>query len=163
LPLLAHLALLAVPGPEAPSSFGGAAVFDAFGAILINPRMLHDEVTTALSLVHESSHQQMFLFHLDDPVVLNDEQAVYRSPLRKQRRPMEGVFHAMWVSGRMAVAADAILQGPGAGALEEALTRQKASAIASCIDCAGTVAEHGVLSDLGRKLLADVRAAVDGL
>ncbi len=161
--LLANEVVLAVPGPKALSSFGGAAVFDAFGSVLMNPRMLHDTPSTALSLVHETSHQQMFLFHLDDPVILNDEKAVYQSPLRKQSRPMEGIFHAMWVSGRMAQAANDIMVSAPPEDAVLSLSQLKDTAITGFRDCAETVAEHGVLSEFGTKLFTDARDAVDEL
>ncbi|KPA23247.1 hypothetical protein shim_15430 [Shimia sp. SK013] len=161
--LLANEVVLAVPGPNARSSFGGAAVFDAFGSVLMNPRMLHDTPSTALSLVHETSHQQMFLFHLDDPVILNDEQAVYQSPLRKQSRPMEGIFHAMWVSGRMAQAANDIMVSAPSENTMLSLSQLKDTAITSFRDCAETVADHALLSEFGTKLFTDARAVVNEL
>lgn len=161
--LLASEVVLAVPGPKTRSSFGGAAVFDAFGSVLMNPRMLHDTASTALSLVHETSHQQMFLFHLNDPVILNDEQAVYQSPLRKQSRPMEGVFHAMWVSGRMAQAANDIMISDPPENTVLSLSQLKDTAITNFHDCAETVAKHGLLSEFGTKLFTDARDAANEL
>ena len=52
-------------------------------------------------IVHECAHQYLFALQLMDPVVLNDKSELYDAPIRKQKRPMDGVFHACFVLARM--------------------------------------------------------------
>lgn len=161
--LLATDIYLAVSDSESDQKFGGAAVFDAFGAILMNPLGFHDAATVMMALVHESSHQQMFLFHLDDPVVLNDADAAYASPLRRQPRPMEGIFHALWVSARMAAAAQDVLTSADTLPWADDLHIHQSRAVTAFRDCEKTVADHAQLTDLGARLFADARAAVNAI
>jgi len=143
--------------------FVGAAVFDAFGAVLLNPAALTDLPSTVMALIHESSHQQMFLYHLDDPIVLNPAEEGYPSPLRKEPRPMEGIFHAMWVSARMALAANALLTHNAAAEWHQDLTQQKLQAIGAFRDCEATVAAHGDLCEFGKTLFENARSAVNAI
>ncbi|RKE93753.1 HEXXH motif-containing protein [Sulfitobacter guttiformis] len=163
LQLLTNQIYFAVADTDAQQLFGGASVFDAFGAVLINPLGLKDLPRTLMSLVHESSHQQMFVYHLDDEIVLNDASASFTSPLRKQPRPMEGIFHAMWVSARMAVAAQAVLNSPNRPTWSEELREHQTRAIRAFRDCEDTVAEHAKLTDLGSILFSNSKGAVDAI
>lgn len=163
LALLSRQVLLAKPASPTDRAFGGAAVFDAFGAVLMNPDGWHDPSTVLMALIHEASHQHMFLFHLDDPVLKNDAAAVFASPLRAEPRPMEGVFHALWVSARMTVAADAVLKSPHRPTWASALRSHQVAALQSFRDCEKTVAEHADLTALGAKLFQDARDAVDAV
>ncbi|SHH16861.1 HEXXH motif-containing protein [Cognatiyoonia sediminum] len=159
---LAPQIYLASPSAVATRTFGGAAVFDAFGSVLMNPDQFESTEQIALSLVHETSHLQMFLFHLDDPVVLNDEKAAYSSPLRQQPRPMEGIFHAMWVSARMVAAGIDILDGNSSKLDREKLQSIIDDSANAYRDCAVTVSKEGKLSLLGEELFASADSIVNG-
>ncbi len=52
-------------------------------------------------VVHESSHNVLFGLMLFDPMVLNSSQDRYSAPLRKDLRPIYGIFHASFVLARM--------------------------------------------------------------
>lgn len=161
--LLANQVYFATSDSQTGRHFQGGAVFDAFGAILMNPRALGSASTVLMTLVHESSHQQMFLYHLNDPILRNDAGAVYTSPLRNQPRPMEGIFHALWVSARMVAAVERVLNSPNrpvwAGELKEHQTR----AYEAFRDCELTVAEHAELTELGSRLFESARETIDAI
>ncbi len=53
------------------------------------------------ALLHETAHQLLFGLSLDQPVVENDVEERYASPLRPDPRPMDGIFHATFVCARM--------------------------------------------------------------
>jgi len=149
-------------------NFAGGSVFDLFGALLVNPTYRTDIAHYLMTIIHESSHLRLFCYHLDDEVVLNDDVARYHSPLRRQPRPMEGIFHAMWVSARMAVfghelaerAAGSELMSPDEVSM---LRDQVGSAVIAFRDGYGVVQEHGDLTELGKRLAADARRAVDAI
>jgi HEXXH motif-containing protein len=149
--------LLAVPASSSVPGFGGASTFDAFGSILINPRSVASPEAALMALIHESSHHRLFLYHLDDPVILNDAEARYGSPLRREPRPMEGLFHAVWVSARMALAAEALLRTPGAPDWAKHLDKHKASAMEAIADGMPTIENHAEFTTLGALLFEDVR------
>jgi len=161
--LLTNQVYFAVAASKEEVDFGGATVFDAFGSILVNPLGLHDLPTVLMTLIHESSHQQMFLFHLTDPVVLNDATAEFTSPLRRQPRPMEGIFHAMWVSARMVVAAQEVIESPQSPSWSKDLRKHQASALAAFRDCEETVAEHAQLTKLGTELFQNARDTINAI
>ncbi|AZV78439.1 hypothetical protein EBB79_11475 [Parasedimentitalea marina] len=161
--LLANQVYFAVAESEGELLFGGAAVFDAFGAVLMNPLAFRDPATVLMALIHESSHQQMFLFHLDDPVLLNDASATFSSPLRAQPRPMEGIFHALWVSARMVLAAETVLKSPSRPTWAQDLLEHQARALEAFRDCEQTVAEHGELSDFGLELFENARETIHAI
>jgi len=147
-------------------NFAGGSVFDLFGALLVNPTYRTDIAHYLMTIIHESSHQRLFCYHLDDEVVLNDDVARYHSPLRRQPRPMEGIFHAMWVSARMAVFGHELLERAAENQLmrptEISLMRDHVgNAIVAFRDGYGVVQEHGDLTDLGQQLAADSMRAVD--
>ena len=144
-------------------SIGGAAVFDAFGAVLINPETFRSPSVPLTQLVHEVSHQHMFLFHLDDAILLNDDEAAYASPLRQEPRPMEGIFHAGWVSARMSLVADAVLSSSDRPDWADAMAAEKETTIAVFKDCAEVIDEHAEFTPFGRALYTTAREAIDAL
>lgn len=160
---LAREIYLATSGISDRPAFAGAAVFDAFGGLMLNPYTIAHADVTALALVHEASHQQMFLFHLDDPVVLNGPDAVFSSPLRKEPRPMEGIFHAMWVSARMALVAHAMRMAEPDGLYAPRLGEMVENSLKAYRDGAATVEAHGELTEFGQVLLQGSRDATLGL
>jgi hypothetical protein len=52
-------------------------------------------------LVHESSHNLLFALMIMDPMVLNPVSQKFSAPLRKDLRPMYGIYHAVFVVARM--------------------------------------------------------------
>ena len=53
------------------------------------------------ALAHESGHNLLFGFSASGPLVENADDELFASPLRKDPRPMDGVFHATYVVARM--------------------------------------------------------------
>lgn len=53
------------------------------------------------NIVHELSHLHLYALAKDDVLVLNEERELFCSPLRADKRPMIGVFHAVFVLARM--------------------------------------------------------------
>ncbi len=47
--------------------------------------------------IHEAAHAYLFLINQEELLVLNDPKELYPSPLRQDTRPMEGVYHALFV------------------------------------------------------------------
>ncbi len=166
--LVSEVVLATNADPMPGRNFAGGSVFDLFGALLVNPCYRTDIAHYLMTLIHESSHLRLFCHHLDDEVVLNDDVARYQSPLRRQPRPMEGVFHAMWVSARMAVFGHDLLAQTGRHDLMtdpelQQMRDQVEAATRAFRDGFGVVREHGVLTDLGERLLSDAGRAVGAI
>lgn len=145
--------------------FAGGSVFDLFGAILFNPGTRSDIAHHLMTLIHESSHLLLFARHLDDDVLLNDPDQLYSSPLRRQPRPMEGIFHAMWVSARMTAFGTVVLASPDLTTLMTAaeidtLREATNDARQAYERAAEIVAEHAMFTPLGAQINADAAAAL---
>jgi HEXXH motif-containing protein len=97
---LVRQVILAIGGPDAPP-FGGVTTFYVWGAIFINPSLYVDAVTMASGLVHEAAHALLLGSTMGDPLVENDPGDRYKSPLRPDPRPMDGIVHAAFVLARM--------------------------------------------------------------
>lgn len=74
------------------------------GAMLI--RLPRDNVNPMLyfleHVIHETSHIHLNCLMATDPIILNLPEERFLSPLRLDPRPMVGVFHAAYVSARIA-------------------------------------------------------------
>jgi HEXXH motif-containing protein len=105
-------------------------------------------------LAHESAHSLLFGFTVDEALQDNPDEELYASPLRVDPRPMDGIYHATFVSARMHWAMTRLAES---GLLTEE-QREKAYAAAASdltnFDAGyGVVAAHGVLTDTGAALM----------
>lgn len=121
----------------------------AYGNIYIKiPKNNENPVAYYLEhIVHEAAHQHLFALQLLDPVVLNDKSELYDAPIRIQKRPMDGIFHACFVLSRMLRCfrnTTSIFDDVGG----EFLTRIDGWFNKSY----NTISEHAKLSDVGKSL-----------
>lgn len=95
--------IVVAAGPEDPKAltFDGASSYMLWGAIVLNARGQNTVLDTAQALAHESGHNLLFGFCSGGPLVENADDELFSSPLRKDARPMDGVFHATYVIARM--------------------------------------------------------------
>lgn len=76
--------------------------FRCFGTVFL--KELHPNQHWVLyleHLVHEAAHLHLYCLWKDDPIVLNESSGLYASPLRRDARPLSGIFHAMFVLSRI--------------------------------------------------------------
>ncbi len=147
------------------NKFGGASAFSAWGSILINPANCVSPLSTALTIVHESSHLKLFYPYLDDEIVLNDPSQRFASPLRREPRPMNGIYHAAFVLARMiAFLADVkridlgedIFGGTPISEIDAELDRSIAA-----FDAANEIIKaQGELTALGREIIGEAADVV---
>lgn len=156
--------ILASSGTDT-ARFGGATAFAAWGAVLINPEGQAEPLPLALALVHECSHQKLFYAHLDDEVVLNDPEERFSSPLRRDARPMDGIYHATFVLARMVQFLHDLSRSPDAHAafgpgVEDEIDRHLRSSIAAFEGGQGEIAAHARLTPKGQEIIDEAAAAV---
>lgn len=97
-----EIVLVRDAGPgEAPGAFGGASTFYLWGAMILNSARQQTRPQMAESLAHEAAHATLLGCTLGEPMVRNDPALRYRSPLRADPRPMDGLVHASFVLARM--------------------------------------------------------------
>src|SRR6185437_8666871 len=82
-------------------TFDGASSFMLWGAIILNADRGDGPIGMAQMLAHESAHNLLFGFSADEALVENGPDELFSSPLRKDPRPMDGIYHATFVTARM--------------------------------------------------------------
>jgi HEXXH motif-containing protein len=100
---LVRLIVLAAPSDPA-GGFNGASTFFFWGAAILNSAVRRNSLTIVDLLVHESSHILLFGVSADGALTENSGHERYDSPLRKDRRPIDGIFHACFVATRVHLA-----------------------------------------------------------
>jgi HEXXH motif-containing protein len=97
----------------------GASSFQIWGALFLKPYPHGNRAAIVEQLAHETSHALLFGLSKGQPLVRNDPNEVYPSPIRQDLRPMDGVVHATYVIARMHYAMSQLL-GSGLLSAEEA-------------------------------------------
>ncbi|MFD1740208.1 aKG-HExxH-type peptide beta-hydroxylase [Cypionkella sinensis] len=147
--------------------FAGASAFAAWGAILVNPAVQNDALTLAMTLIHESSHLKLFSAYLDDEIVLNDPDETYASPLRIERRPMNGLYHAAFVLARMACFLDDLRQSGRAeavlGVAQSGLEVALQAAVSDFGEAYDVIRSHGNLTETGHAIIAAAATATQAI
>ncbi|MFP3944882.1 MAG: aKG-HExxH-type peptide beta-hydroxylase [Alphaproteobacteria bacterium] len=155
--------MLAVGKPEDKGQFDGASHYQLWGLLFLNPTFHSTPVALAEVLAHESGHSVLFGHTYDEPLVFNPDTDLYPSPLRLDRRPMDGIYHATWVSARMHWAMSRIAEDASVSAAERAAARKAADEDAANFAAGiSVVDEHGRLSGTGRRLMEAARDYMNG-
>lgn len=151
---------LAATAPEgATMQFDGASHYQFWGLLLLNPRFHQTRLAMVEVLAHESAHSLLFGLTVEEPLVRNPDDALYPSPLRADPRPMDGIYHATFVSARMAWAMEA-LAASGQLTAEESRSALEAAEADRANFAAGlsVVDAQGQLSPTGAAILDAARA-----
>lgn len=107
-----NLLIIAEPGPIAraiPESFGGATCFFFRGATVINASRQQSIVEIVEKLVHEYAHAELFVLGQDQPLCLNNDDEKHKVLIRNDPRPMNGIMHSLYVTGRVGELLDKLL------------------------------------------------------
>jgi HEXXH motif-containing protein len=150
------LEIILAAGTEDPKkmTFDGASAFMLWGAIMINANRNDGEIGMVQMLAHESAHDLLFGFCADGPLVENSPDELYPSPLRVDPRPMEGIYHATFVTARMHRAVKKLIDAGilSGKSLEKARKdlAENTRLFAKGID---VVKRHGKLSPMGEALM----------
>jgi len=159
--------ILAQPGANQRLNFRGASSFALWGAIALNPRAHQHWWDYVPSLVHESAHSVLFGLARKGPLVLNDPSDRFVSPLRSDPRPMDGIYHAAFVSAREAWVLSACIADPslsGADFMTQKIIGSwaavKKQSLQAFYDCVQILYSKGRLTDLGQEILKDSEVAL---
>lgn len=158
--------ILAKPSGAQKMTFGGVSSFALWGALCLNVEAHQDWRDYIPSLIHEYSHNILFAKALQGPLVTNDPGIRYFSPLRGTMRPMDGIYHAAFVSAREVYAVDSLLKQTDL--LEDDdliayLNKVKVSSYQAYQDCLISLDADGELTDLGRAIIEDTKAVMCGM
>jgi HEXXH motif-containing protein len=101
--------VLAKPDGSNLINYSGASSFALWGALTVNAETQVDWLQFYRQIVHEAGHNLLFGIAREQPLVLDDPSDRRSSPIRADPRPMDGIFHAAFVSAREVLALDALL------------------------------------------------------
>lgn len=134
--------------------FDGATVFSFWGALFLNAGEHRTRIEAIDGLAHESAHAVLFGRSEGTAFVENSDDERYASPLRLDPRPLDGIFHAMFVSARMHYAHASLLRAGVLAADETAVSKDRLRASRSAFDDGyRTVCSHARMTPLGQTLL----------
>lgn len=154
--------IIAGSEPTKTYQFDGGSHYQLWGALFLNANFHPDRVAVAEVLAHESAHSLLFGFCTDEALVLNDDEVLYASPLRVDPRPMDGIYHATFVSARMHWAMTALSASPVLDSAERERAREAAASDMRNFHAGyAVVAEHGALTALGAAVMANAKAYID--
>jgi hypothetical protein len=143
--------------------FGGVSSFALWGSMCLNAQEHLDWKEYFRSIIHEYSHNVLFAKAMRSPLVENPSDQVFYSPLRGSYRPMDGIYHAAFVSAREALAAEMSINHPS---LEDwnkkhpetvqFLRNMSCSARNSFDECYLVLQSDAQLTELGQSILGEV-------
>lgn len=141
-------------------NYGGASSFALWGALTINVETQIEWLQIYRQIVHEAGHNLLFGVAREEPLVGDDASVRVTSPIRADPRPMDGVYHAAFVSAREALAFDALLcRHEAVGCLSSGDAAMLADllriSVLAFFDCRDTLRGQATLTPLGDAILAD--------
>jgi hypothetical protein len=154
--------VMVVPGEGASQGFDGGSSYMLWGALFLNAGVPRSDIELIEVIAHESAHSLLFGLCTEEALVENSDDELFPSPLRQDPRPMDGIFHATFVSARMDWVLTRLLEleilerEPAAAALR-ARDRDRAN----FEDGYRVVEEHGKLTETGRAVIAGARRYMD--
>jgi hypothetical protein len=152
--LLVRIHLATASKDPSAKRFGGVTSLLTWGASFINIEFYKTRWDAVQFLVHEITHSLLFGLSFDEPLVQNAPDESYNSPLRSDPRPMDGVFHAALVCGRLADFNRAWLDsGLAEGTDRENSKKAVADNLRSFQDGVEVINKHGKLSEQARQLV----------
>lgn len=139
--------------------FHGISSFFLWGTVFLNAKGHKKILEVVQTLAHESSHMHLFAAALDGPLVHNADDDCYSSPLRLDPRPMDGIYHATYVTARMHYVLSRLYSS---GALQPNCIEEADEALARHVKAFRegyeVVSTRGKLTELGQSLLCGSRA-----
>lgn len=93
--------VLVAPDGSSDSEFEGGTCFKLWGALFLNATCRTTPLDLAVTLAHEEGHAYLFGACRDEMLVEDSDRERYWSRIRQSKRPLEGIFHATFVSARM--------------------------------------------------------------
>ena len=146
--------IIAGSDPTKKYQFDGGSHYRLWGALFLNGQYHPDDVAVCEVLAHESAHSLLFGFTVDEALQNNDDEELYASPLRADPRPMDGIYHATFVSARMHWAMTRLANSGLLSARQREQALDAAASDLTNFDAGyGVVAEHGILTSTGAALM----------
>jgi len=126
----------------------GFSGLEFHGGIFLRREDLADPIKLAENILHEGSHVRLNAAMARTRYFVDDPRGRYASPLRTDPRPIFGVFHQMFVLGRMLHFHDRVSERLGVSHPQHAVVRRQFREALEAIEA------HCALTDDGRALTA---------
>lgn len=84
--------------------------FYMFGLIFLRENFVTTVIEMVDLIVHEAGHLYLYALQSDDALILNSPDERYQAPLRADKRPLVGIFHAVFVLSRVLYTFDNLLK-----------------------------------------------------
>ena len=142
--------------------FDGASSYHLWGLMMLAWDNNKSDLEWIETLAHESSH--IYLFGLtQDQVLLEEDNSgkTYSSPLRMDKRPLEGIYHATYVSAKMYFAVNHYRDSNSTLFKLEEIDRLTSASLKAFNDGYQTIMQHAQLTELGKTILQDCKVALD--
>ncbi len=144
--------------PQAHYQFDGGSSYMLWGGLFLNIASHETDIQLIEVLAHESAHSLLFGHSLDEALVLNEDTELFASPLRVDPRPMDGIYHATFVSARMHWAMSRLLASASLSATERDHAEQARRADTENFEAGyEVVARHGILTATGQAVMDAAR------
>ena len=142
--------------------FDGASHYQFWGLLLLNPKHHKTPLAVVEVLAHEASHSLLFGLTQNEPLVHNPDDERFASPLRKDPRPMDGIYHAAFVSARMWWAMDQISRSDLLTSEQKDQAKTAAETDRANWEAGLSVIDaHAQLSATGERILNDARRVME--
>lgn len=156
---IVHQVVVVSGDPARPLQFDGGSHYQLWGALFLNADFHPTELQMFEVLAHESAHSLLFGFCAESLLVENADDELYESPLRADARPMDGIYHATFVSARMHWALAALLRSGVLDAIQAEQAHEANRLNVANFDAGDAVVRaHARLTPLGQALLRGARA-----
>lgn len=152
--LLREIILAAGTQDPKAMTFDGVSSFMLWGAIILNANRREGELSMVQKLAHESAHNLLFGFSADGSLVENDDDELFSSPLRPDPRPMDGIYHATFVTARMHRVIKRLVESGVLSAAQKESARKELDDNARLFQNGiATVNQQGKLTSLGKVVM----------
>lgn len=152
--ILREVVLITGHDPGTDRDFDGASAYQLWGLLFINPMRQRSAIELAEVLAHEAGHSTLFGMTYDEPLALNPDGELFPSPLRVDPRPMDGIFHATFVSARMHWAMRRVAECGEIAMADRELAARSAEHDARAFRAGlGVIEAHGRLTETGRRAI----------
>ncbi|MEM8636304.1 MAG: HEXXH motif-containing putative peptide modification protein [Pseudomonadota bacterium] len=145
--------ILVGPNRSGRGEFEGGTCFKLTGALVLNAEREASVADLVVTLAHEAGHAILFGECLDEMLVENPDTDLFWSPIRQSKRPLEGIFHAGFVSSRMLWVLDR-MDGDSQFSLHEQIDMTTARADSSQVfaECVSIVGQNAQLTSTGARI-----------
>ncbi len=151
-----------VGDPSRAFMIDGGSHYQLWGSLFVNMARHATPQAMLEVLTHEAAHSLLFGLCTHEVLTLNDAAERYPSPLRTDERPMDGIYHAAFVSARMHLASSDLL---ASGRLDAAAAAEARDArdrdLANFEAGYAVVRRHAQLTGLGAALMAGARDYIE--